>query len=611
MTQHYVLENFHAPFKSLPPQSRALIMTSPLRRNTKVSQVNKPPEQNATISVQPKSSESSVKLPKITIKTFDGKPVYWTTFWGSYNVTVHLNEGLSKVQKFTYLLSLLQGTASDTVSGFTLTDSSYNAVDLLHERHSNKQLIINSHIEQLVQLPEITHEEHTKKLRNLLTDVRSLNSLGISTSSFGNFLVPLILNKLPQKLRVDIGGKFKSPSELWQLDGLLKAFKEELTAKETARFEPESFKSGDKKRFEPFRNQSKSFASQALYTGRPAESRMANAENQNPGRNTPNCTYCSQGHPSLQCHIVTEVQAGKSILRSKGRCFLCLRGNHVICNCQSSKPNCHMCGMRHHPSICEGKKSQLSTPQTRLEGDVAVTPKVSGVTSNNYCYADRETNVLLQTAPATVTNVEQSKSIQTRVLFDLGSQKSYCTLSVKNTLNLPTLKKEWIMIKTLGEANPRVRECDSAQLRIQGFEGTSLYLNVFAVDRICFPLSNQTIELTQDSYPHLRGLQLADNTQEETDLEVHILIEADYYWNFFSDETVRRGTGTPVATNSKLGWLLSGPSAMGGGHQQPVHLIAKHVMKVECSEIDSLTEQVSRFWDLDSIGIKENEPFVY
>ena len=159
-----------------------------------------------------------------------------------------------------------------------------------------------------------------------------------------------------------------------------------------------------------------------------------------------------------------------------------------------------MCGMRHHPSICEGMKSQLPTPQTRPEGDVTARPKVSGVTSNNY-YVDRETNFLLQTATATVTNVEQSQSI----LFDLGSQKSYCTLSVKNTLNLPTLKKEWLMIKTFREANRRLRECDSVQLRIQGIEGTSLYLNVFAVDRICSPLSNQTIELTQDSYPHLRG----------------------------------------------------------------------------------------------------------
>ena len=270
-----------------------------------------------------------------------------------------------------------------------------------------------------------------------------------------------------------------------------------------------------------------------------------------------------------------------------------------------------MCGMRHHPSICEGMKSQLPTPQIRPEGDVTATLKVSGVTSNNYCYVDRETNVLLQTATATVTNVEQSQSIQTRVLFDIGSQTSYCTLSVRNKLNLPALKREWLMIKTFGEADPRLRERDSVQLRIQGIEGTSLYLNVFTVDRICSPLSNQTIELTQDSCPHLRGLQLADNTQGEADLEVHILVGADYCGNFVSDETVRGGTGTPVTTNSKLGWLLSGPLAMGGGHQQSVHLIATHVMKVECSEIDPLTEQVSRFWDLDSIGIKENEAPVY
>ena len=92
---------------------------------------------------------------------------------------------------------------------------------------------------------------------------------------------------------------------------------------------------------------------------------------------------------------------------------------------------------------------------------------------------------------------------------------------------------------------------------------------------------------------------------------MHILVGDDCYWNFASDETVRGGTGTPVATNSKLGWLLSGPSAMGGGHQQSVHLIATHVMKVECSVIDPLTEQVPRFWDMDSIGIKEKEPSVY
>ena len=85
------------------------------------------------------------------------------------------------------------------------------------------------------------------------------------------------------------------------------------------------------------------------------------------------------------------------------------------------------------------------------------------------------------------------------------------------------------MIKTFGEANPRLRKCDSIQLRIQGIEGMSFIFECVCSYRICSPLSNQTIELTQDSCPHLRGLQLADNTQGETDLEVHILIGADYY----------------------------------------------------------------------------------
>ena len=75
-------------------------------------------------------------------------------------------------------------------------------------------------------------------------------------------------------------------------------------------------------------------------------------------------------------------------------------------------------------------------------------------TSSHYCYIDTNTNVLLQTATATVTNVEQTHAIGTRVLLDLGSQESYCNLQVKEALNLPTLKKEWLVIKTLCDANP-------------------------------------------------------------------------------------------------------------------------------------------------------------
>ena len=36
-----------------------------------------------------------------------------------------------------------------------------------------------------------------------------------------------------------------------------------------------------------------------------------------------------------------------------------------------------------------------------------------------------------------------------------------------------------------------------------------------------------------------------------------------------------------------------------------------HVMKIVCNQDNSLNEKTDRFWDLDTIGIEENETSVY
>ena len=36
-----------------------------------------------------------------------------------------------------------------------------------------------------------------------------------------------------------------------------------------------------------------------------------------------------------------------------------------------------------------------------------------------------------------------------------------------------------------------------------------------------------------------------------------------------------------------------------------------HVMKIVCNQDNSLNEKIDKFWDLDTIGIKENETSVY
>ena len=60
--------------------------------------------------------------------------------------------------------------------------------------------------------------------------MRNLRTLGIEPLSYGSLLTPLLTEKLPDDLKLIISRKFKN--EIWNLEDLLKYFKEELHAKE-------------------------------------------------------------------------------------------------------------------------------------------------------------------------------------------------------------------------------------------------------------------------------------------------------------------------------------------------------------------------------------------
>lgn len=48
------------------------------------------------------------------------------------------------------------------------------------------------------------------------------------------------------------------------------------------------------------------------------------------------CSYCNENHTSTSCMKVSGVEARREILRKSGRCFICLRKNHISRNCRSS-----------------------------------------------------------------------------------------------------------------------------------------------------------------------------------------------------------------------------------------------------------------------------------
>ena len=135
------------------------------------------------ISTMPLEHVTKVKLPKLSLKGFNGDITQWPTFWDTFQSSIDSNPGLSNIDKFNYLKSLLEGPASEAISGLKLTAPNYvEAIQILKKRFGNKRQIIDKHMENLLNIDSITSQHNLKGLRHLHdtleSQIRGLRSLG-------------------------------------------------------------------------------------------------------------------------------------------------------------------------------------------------------------------------------------------------------------------------------------------------------------------------------------------------------------------------------------------------------------------------------------------------
>ena len=166
------------------------------------------------------SKRFTIRLPKIEIKPFNGDVEEWNEFWDSYVHAVH-DSDCSNVQKMTYLKSLLSGPAAATISGFKISDENYKlAIDLLKERYDNKQLLISTHMNNLLKLEPVTSLDEILLLRQIYdrveSQIRSLENLDIDSKNYGPLLIPVLMSKLPQDLNLIISRKFTG-NDSWDI----------------------------------------------------------------------------------------------------------------------------------------------------------------------------------------------------------------------------------------------------------------------------------------------------------------------------------------------------------------------------------------------------------
>eukprot|EP00731_Ephydatia_muelleri_P006677 Em0003g925a len=156
-----------------------------------------------------------------------------------------------------------------------------------------------------------------------------------------------------------------------------------------------------------------------------------------------------------------------------------------------------------HESIKPIALSVESSPQ----------PLQSMQTSTVSMYIDMKNPVLLQTATATVYSANRPNNTTIiRLVLDSGSQKSYITIKLRDSLRLPREQLQAVTMKTFGS------------------QGTDFELSMFTVLMICELLSRQPINWAVKRFPYLQGLDVADSCDSRDALEMSTLIGVDQYW---------------------------------------------------------------------------------
>ncbi|GFV59402.1 uncharacterized protein TNCV_3847581 [Trichonephila clavipes] len=100
------------------------------------------------------------------------------------------------------------GSALNTVEGFPISAKAYDeAVELLKNRFANPEILIQAHRNEILSLLSLKNSNDLRSFRkfvdNCNVQLRSLNSLGVSTANYGKILCPMLLKLIPSDLVLD------------------------------------------------------------------------------------------------------------------------------------------------------------------------------------------------------------------------------------------------------------------------------------------------------------------------------------------------------------------------------------------------------------------------
>ena len=424
----------------------------------------------------------------MSLPVFDGDRRKWLSLWDVFKSEVHDAKDISNVTKFNFLKGQLSEQVKVRVEGIMATEDNYNLlVETLQDNYGDKTAIKNTHCVALVTM--VKPQETASALRtfydSLMSDMRSLATLDPPTTRYGDFYVPILLEKLPEKLLTNVLEEY--PCANPTIDQLI-----EMIHNKVKRLEQVAYISHNNQAF-------KSKPAPPPKAPPPPKPPLPKVppingvlgETVPPGTGTAlpalpsNQCFCgpSTTHNTFQCEL--SIQDRISAVKSKQLCINCLRGGHATTQCQSQF-RCSVCRQPHHTTLhgASGLQSSLTSPPASgsmhaaldsantQHGEPTTSPTLpsslashtseTGVNPNETSYScpseyntmtschSQSNPIILKTAVTSVNNGEITK--KANIFIDEGSSLSYITTQLAKELGIKPHYNKTVRINTFGGA---------------------------------------------------------------------------------------------------------------------------------------------------------------
>ncbi|XP_068215832.1 uncharacterized protein [Palaemon carinicauda] len=493
----------------------------------------------------------------------------------------------SSRDKFTYLLSLLEGDARNVVKGLAHTSANYPvACKLLKECYYKPERIIFAHVQALLNGEVNINVSGPKgvaqlwKLReDILIHICSLEALGITGKQCEVFLTPIILSRLPSELRLEWARDGDGHES--DLDWLLTFLDKEISRlKRSEAFKGKS--SSEVKKIENKSSNDKVYSAAALHASSKQENTM--------------CSFCAKKHKSENCYGVLELSEKERCekIRSLGLCFKCLKSGHISRDCKS-RTRCTKCNGAHSTLMC-GVRLEMNLKKEENEakegaigsdkpGDVAL---LTGQGGN--C-------AILQTAKVQVRGSDGTV-VTAQVMFDNGADRSYISSKF-----VKKCKPQWITSAPMpyssygGHSSGKNEHRNVYELKLWDSDKKVVRITAAEIPRICQPLVRPIVpDSVLNSFSHV---VLADDYHHDSPIEIDILIGLDFYWTQISPVDAFQ-INHVVAMKSLFGYVLSG--RLYKTNDSCTYSVPQLLCISSVSDSD-----LCKFWDLETVGVKPRE----